>query len=183
MSEVKRASVLFDQGHARVTDGVSVVSAGAAIPEEAADATAEPPNDVVPSSSSDDHEQVEMRARGHAGAARRMLSDARDSIIVYKDDAAASAIKVLNRQTLLVADEAGAKEAGATAPSGGGPTADTDDDRNLPLSAYTAAASASAAGASAAAVQLGSELELAGEAAIPGRSASVRFRPVRVLRD
>lgn len=174
MSEVKRASVLFDQGHTRVTDGVSVVSAGAAIPEEAADATPKPPNN----DGDDNEQQVQMRAHGHGGAPRRMLSDARDSIIVYKDDAAASAIKALNRQTLqvMVVDD-GATEAAATAPSGDGTTADTDDDRNLPLSAYTAAASASAVGASTAAVQLGSQLELAGEAAIPGRS-SVRFRPL-----
>lgn len=58
MSEVKRASVLFDQGHTRVTDGVSVVSAGAAIPEEAADATPNPPNN-----DGDDNEQHTPRLR------------------------------------------------------------------------------------------------------------------------
>ena len=169
-TEVRRASALYDQGHNKVTDGESVISAGAVIPEEEPAAsnhtTTFPPllNIEIKTNtgeqSDDDVSEPAVQMRTHGGASR-MLSDARDSIMVYKDDTKASAIKAANRKTLLVDD---VRDGGSGA-KGEADSSAAADDRNLPLSAYTSAAPA--AGVSNAALELGAELGSA-HAMIPG---------------
>ena len=170
--KVMRASVLYAQGVAKLTDGDSVISASVIAPEEEAAAlSAAPTSTPIPfvqsqninnpddddANNGDDRVEettlVQMRKHSHPS---KQLSGARDSILVYKGEAAA-AVKATNRQTILnFKDE---EDVGNTSSF-----ADVDVDSHPPLSAY---APTSVTAVTHLPIQLAAELG-SGDETIPG---------------
>lgn len=176
--KVMRASVLYAQGVAKLTDGDSVISASVIAPEEEAAAlSAAPTSTPIPvqsrninnpddddANNGDDRVEettlVQMRKHSHPS---KQLSGARDSILVYKGEAAA-AVKATNRQTILnFKDE---EDEGNTSSF-----ADVDVDSHPPLSAY---APTSVTAVTHLPIQLAAELG-SGDETIPGLYTDIRL--------